>query len=157
MRMLRLGLFAAMAFFCASCQTLANGPGDATPRAAFDQFIAAFNTLDWEAFRRCFADSASLFNPDIPDAISLHRMDGRKDIERNFRAVFDAAGAGTDDKRSPNIHPENVRLQQFGDTVIITFEFKRSEHSTGRRTIVFNQLKGSWLIVHIHASNVTPR
>ena len=157
MRILRLGLLAAMALFCASGQTQANGPVDATPRAAFDQFIAAFNNLDWEAFRRCFADSASLFNPDIPDAISLHRMDGREEIERNFRAVFAAVAAGTGDKRSPNIHPENVRLQQFGDTGVITFEFKRAEHSTGRRTIVFERLKGFWLIVHIHASNVKSR
>jgi ketosteroid isomerase-like protein len=157
MRMLRLGVFAAIALSCAACQTLGNDRGDAAPRAAFDQFIAAFNSLDWEAFRRCFADSASLFNPDIPDAISLHRLDGRDDIERNFRAVFDAADAGTNNKRSPNIYPENVRLQRFGDTAIITFEFKRSGISTGRRTIVFNKLKGSWLIVHIHASNVTPR
>lgn len=88
MRMLRLGLFAAMALFCASCQTSGNGPGDAAPRAAFDQFIVAFNSLDWEAFRRCFADLASLFNPDIPDAISLHRMDGRTDIERNRYATL---------------------------------------------------------------------
>jgi ketosteroid isomerase-like protein len=157
MRSLRLSFFAAMALCCASCQTLRNDRADAAPRAAFDQFIAAFNSLDWEAFRRSFADSASLFNPDIPDAISLHRMDGRNDIERNFRAVFDAADAGTDHERSPNIRPENVRLQSFGDTVIITFEFTRSGHSTGRRTIVFNKLKGSWLIVHIHASNVTAR
>ena len=157
MRTLQLAFVAAMALCCASCHTLGTHRGDTAPRAAFDQFIAAFNSLDWEAFRRCFADSASLFNPEIPEAVSLHRMDGRNDIERNFRAVFDAADAGTDDKRSPNIRPENVRLQSFGDTVIITFEFKRSEHSTGRRTIVFNKLKGSWLIVHIHASNVTTR
>jgi hypothetical protein len=89
--------------------------------------------------------------------LPLSDRTGRTDIEGNFRAVFDAADADTNHKRSPNIHPENVRLQQFGDTIVITFEFKRSEHSTGRRTIVFNKLKGSWLIVHLHASNVTPR
>jgi ketosteroid isomerase-like protein len=146
-----------MAMFCASCQTLGGEPGDGTPRAAFDHFIAAFNALDWETFRRCFADSASLFNPDIPDALSLHRMDGREDIERNFRAVFDASAAGTVNQGGPDIHPENVRLQQFGETALVTFEFKRSERSIGRRTIVFNKLQGSWLIVHIHASNVVPR
>jgi len=157
MRVSQTGALAFIALFCASCQTVQYGRGDAAPRAALDQFISAFDNLDWEAFRRCFADSASLFNPDIPEAISLHRMDGRVDIERNFRAVFDAAGAGTDNKHSPNIHPENVRVQSFGDTAIITFEFRRSEHSIGRRTVVLNKLKGSWLIVHMHASNVTLR
>ena len=46
-------------------------PHDRTdPRFAFDAFITAFNALDWESFRACFSDDASLFNPDIPGAIS---------------------------------------------------------------------------------------
>jgi len=125
------------------------------PRAAFDHFISAFNALDWETFRRCFADSASLFNPDIPDVISLDRLDGRKDIERSFRAVFDSAVKAN--THGPNIHPESVRVQQFNDTAIITFAFRRPQHSVGRRTIVLNKQGGSWLIVHIHASNITPK
>ena len=54
-----------------------------------------------------------------------------------------------------DIRPERVRLQQFADTAIITFEFQRSEHSIGRRTIVFNRQRESWLIAHIHASKFT--
>ena len=85
MRRLGVGFFAAMALFCASRQTLGNGPGDAAPRAAFDQFTAAFNSLDWEAFRRCFADSASLFNPDIPDASDGWPQGYRAQFSRGIR------------------------------------------------------------------------
>ena len=120
------------------------------PRAAFERFIAAFNSLDWSAFRTCFADTATLFNPDIPEAVSLHRLEGRTDIERNFRAVFGATNG-----HGPNIRPEHVRIQQFSDTAIITFEFSRPQRSFGRRTIVFNRQGAHWLIVHINASNVT--
>jgi ketosteroid isomerase-like protein len=119
------------------------------PRAAFERFVAAFNALDWVAFRDCFADTATLFNPDIPDAVSLHRLDGRAEIEQSFRAVFNAANG-----HGPSIRPENVRIQQFSDTAIVTFEFSRPQHSFGRRTIVFNRQGAQWLIVHIHASNV---
>jgi hypothetical protein len=67
--------------------------------------------------------------------------------------VFDSAAKT--DAHGPNIQPALVRVQQFNDTAIITFEYKRSEHSVGRRTVVLNKQEGTWLIVHIHASNIT--
>jgi hypothetical protein len=123
------------------------------PRSAFGKFIAAFNSLDWAAFRSCIADSVSLFNPDIPEAISLHRLDGQSEVERSFHAVFDAARSENSEHRGPHINPEHVLVQRFGNTAIVSFEFKRSEHSFGRRTIVFVEHQGIWRIVHIHASN----
>jgi len=123
------------------------------PQAAFARFIAAFNALDWSSFRACFADDASVFNPDIPHVASLHRLDGRAAIERTFRAVFEATGAEADHP-SPHILPENVRVQRFSDTAIVTFEFNRPNGSFGRRTLVLHHRGARWLIVHIHASNV---
>lgn len=125
-----------------------DAPATDDPRVAFEQFISAFNALDWNAFRASFADDASVFNPDIPEVVSLHRLDGRAEIERVFRAVF-AAGSG-----GPHIVPEDLRIQRFGDTAVITFEFRRPHASFGRRTVVMNRENGRWLIVHIHASNV---
>jgi len=124
------------------------------PQAAFERFIAAFNALDWSSFRACFADDASVFNPDIPQVVSLHRLDGRAAIERTFRAVFEATGGETDHP-GPHIVPENVRVQRFNDTAIVTFEFKRPNASFGRRTVVLHQQGARWLIVHLHASNIT--
>ena len=131
-------------------------PHDRTdPRFAFDAFITAFNALDWESFRACFSDDASLFNPDIPGAISLHRLDGRSAIERSFRVIFGSPPDGSG-KSGPNIVPENIRIQRFRETAISTFEFGRPNHSFGRRTtIIMNRRSGNWRIVHIHASNPT--
>jgi ketosteroid isomerase-like protein len=42
-----------------------------------DQFIAAFDNLDWEKFCRCFADDAIVIHP----ALSSHRLDGRRHCE----------------------------------------------------------------------------
>jgi hypothetical protein len=131
------------------------GACGATPKSAFDKFITAFNALDWDAFRACLADSVSLFNPDIPDVVSLRRLDGRADVERSFRVVFDSAAASGPQPRGPNIHPEHVALQQFSDTAILTFEFRRSEYSFGRRSMFLAKQNGSWVILHIHASNVS--
>jgi hypothetical protein len=125
-----------------------------SPQAAFSNFIGAFNALDWPSFKGCLADSVSLFGPDIPGAISLHRLDGRSDVERSFRALFDAA-ASDSPPRGPNIHPENVLFQQFSESATVTFEFRRSDNSFGRRTLVLARVGGLWKIVHIHASNVS--
>jgi ketosteroid isomerase-like protein len=115
------------------------------PGAAFEHFIAAFNALDWNSFRATFADDASVFNPDIPEVVTLHRLDGRADLERVFQGMFAPGSA------SPHIVPEDLRIQRFGDTAVISFEFRRPHGSFGRRTVVMNRENGLWLIVHIHA------
>jgi len=125
-----------------------------TVAAAVDHFLTAFNNLDWAAFRDCFAPDATLFNPDIPDATSLHRLDGREAIEANFQAVFNATRQQS--KGPPYMHlvAGDLRVQQFQDVAIATFEFGRPGGSIGRRTVVFALRSGRWLIVHLHASNV---
>jgi ketosteroid isomerase-like protein len=128
---------------------------ESTPELALKQFIAAFNALDWPAFQACFAESASLFNPDVPGATSLHRLDGREAVERSFRGVFDAAAAGSAPPHGPNIVPEHLKIQQFGAAAVLSFEFRRAAGSFGRRTIVMAKQADGWHIVHIHASNVT--
>jgi ketosteroid isomerase-like protein len=122
---------------------------------AFDRFIAAFNTLDWQTFSACLADDVALFNPDIPEVSSLHRLDGRAAVEGAFRAVFQAgrtaAGAG-----GPHIVPDKVRIQAYTDTAVVSFEFNRGAGSFGRRTVVFHRQDArDWRIVHIHASNTS--
>ncbi len=128
----------------------------ASPQQTFQQFIAAFNALDWPVFHSCFADSVSLFNPEVSGAASLHRLDGRTEVERSYRGIFDVAAADSTPSRGPHIVPEHLQMQQFGDAAVLSFEFKRAAGSFGRRTIVMARQADGWRIVHIHASNVKP-
>lgn len=149
-------LAAALAAALTACQCAPPAPAthDAELESAFNGFIAAFNALDWERFRQSFAADASLFNPDIPDAVSLARIDGGDQVQASFERVFDAArkaGGG------PDIKPHHVRIQSYGATAIVSFEFDRQGGSLGRRSLVFEWEDGRWKIVHIHASNVTRR
>ncbi len=143
---------ALLAVVAAPLATAADVPAKGTPQAAFEGFIAAFNGLDWPAFRSYLADEVSVFNPDIPDVPSLHRLDGRAAVEEAFRAVFAASAPG-----GPGIVPEQVRIESSGDMAVVSFEFRRSAASFGRRTLVFRRLNARWQIVHIHASNVSAR
>src|SRR5690242_20669621 len=58
---------------------------------AFNRFITAFNNLDWDQFRSAFAEEVTVFNPDIPEAPSVDRLDGRRQVEDGFRSVFAAS------------------------------------------------------------------
>ena len=124
---------------------------------AFKHFITAFNNLDWDEFRKTLADDVTVFNPDIVEAQSVNRLDGRQQVEAGFKSVF----AATREKASgpPYLHivPKNVHIQTYTDSAIVTFEFERDGNSFGRRTIVFHREPAGWKTAHIHASNVTRR
>lgn len=113
---------------------------------AFEAFIAAFNALDFERFRRCLSADVSLFAP-RSDAPSL--IEGAAAVEAHFAAVFRAeAPAG------PCIRASNVRMRRLDERAsLVTFEFARPHGSTGRRSIVFRFDDDGWKIAHIHASN----
>ena len=58
--------------------------------ATVQAFLDAFAALDWEPFRRYFADDATVFFPLIDHP---QRAEGREQIERLFRGVFERARA----------------------------------------------------------------
>jgi ketosteroid isomerase-like protein len=140
-----------------SAQPVAARDGRAGVEHAFTRFIAAFNNLDWDTFRRSFAEDVTVFNPDIPEAPSVERLDGRQQVEAGFRSVFDATRQQASGPPYLHIVPTNVRIQMLGEAALVTFEFDRGGGSVGRRTIVFARVGRAWRIVHIHASNATRR
>jgi ketosteroid isomerase-like protein len=115
-------------------------------QAAFEAFIAAFNALDFERFRRCLAPDVTLFPPRADGA---QLIEGAAAVEAHFAIVFQAeAPAG------PGIRPTSVRITRlYEDAALVAFEFSRAGNSRGRRSLVFHNLEDAWKIVHIHASN----
>jgi ketosteroid isomerase-like protein len=132
----------------------ANEDSQKAVEKAFHQFIVAFNNLDWDSFRHALADDVTVFNPDIREAPSLERLDGRQQVEEGFKAVFAASRKQSNGPPYLHIVPKNVRIQMLGRSAVVTFEFDRDGNSFGRRTIVFHRDLNGWKISHIHASNV---
>ncbi|MBI3651114.1 MAG: nuclear transport factor 2 family protein [Acidobacteria bacterium] len=124
---------------------------------AFKRFITAFNNLDWDEFRMALADEVTVFNPDIPEAPSIGRLNGRQQVKEGFKSVFEASRKQASGPPYLHLVPKEVRIQVYGDTALVTFEFDRAGNSLGRRTLVFHRQGHAWKIVHIHASNVTRR
>jgi ketosteroid isomerase-like protein len=102
-------------------------------------------------------DDVTVFNPDIPEAPSVDRLDGRQQVEAGFRAVFEATRRQASGPPYLHIVPRNVQIQMLGAAAIVTFEFDRGSESVGRRTFVFAREAGGWKIIHIHASNAARR
>lgn len=109
------------------------------------QFIQAFKNLDWERFLGFFATDATVFFP--PSMQFPRRAIGKAEIERVFRAGFDR-------KSGPNIDPKEMEPQILGDVAIVTFHLEE-KNVVGRRTIIFQKQGIQWLIVHLHASEIT--
>lgn len=116
------------------------------------QFIASFVNLDWNRFRGFFATDATAFFP--PSAQFPRRADGKAEIEKVFKTVFERARK---QKASPpylTIEPKQMKIQMLGDIAILTFHLEDPD-LFGRRTIVFRKYGKRWLIVHLHASAIT--
>ena len=147
-----------LAVACFICEPVsANKDSQKEVKQAFESFIRAFNNLEWDAFRNTFADDITIFNPDIPEASGLGRLDGRQQVEASFKSVFAATLQQASGPPYLHIVPKNVRVQIYGDSAIVTFQFERDGFSFGRRTMVFHRESAGWRIVHIHASNVARR
>jgi SnoaL-like protein len=101
-------------------------PDSVAVGAAVTRFLTAFENLDWETFRACFDDSATVFYPTPEPPPPFHRLE-----------------------------PEHLAIDCVGSTIaVVTFQLRNSER-LARRTLVFQKTEpGGWRIVHLHASNV---
>jgi len=120
--------------------------------AAIEGFLVAFRNLDWEPFRASFAEDATVFFPQTAGVVE--RADGKGQIEEVFSRVFERARAQKAEPPYLHIEPSDVRIQSFGNVAIVTFHLD-DPGVFGRRSVVFENREGQWLIVHLHASNVS--
>lgn len=137
------------------------GPGLAVPpatsaeaevRAALALFLTVFENLEWDRFRQCFDDDATVF---FPAPSPPHRHDGRAAVEAEFAYVFaqirKAAPNGPPFQRLP---PEDLKVEMLNaEAAVATFHLRNAER-LARRTVVMSKRGALWRIVHLHATNV---
>ena len=125
----------------------------AAVRAAVEEFIHAFDTLEWERFRRCFAPDATVF---FPFDFYPRRADGKAEVEAGFKRFFDEVRAKTSGPPYSGLAPRDVTVRIWGDIALVTFHLERvtGVPGMGRRTLLLERQTGEWRIVHLHASNI---
>jgi len=122
-------------------------------KAAVQRFLHAFEDLDMPSFIRCFAEDASVFFP-VPEPAK--RFDGKGAIQAHFQEVFAVIRTSSASPNPPfhRLHPEELQVQLLGDSsALVTFQMSNAVR-IARRTLVLERRNGTWLIVHLHASNV---
>jgi uncharacterized protein (TIGR02246 family) len=117
------------------------------------RFLRAFENLDMTTFISCFAEDATVFFP-APEP--PRRFDGKPAIEAHFEQVF-AAIRKTSASSHPPYHrlkPEDLLVQLLSpEAAVVTLHLRNTER-IGRRTLVLKKTGGTWLIAHLHASNI---
>src|SRR4051794_38610380 len=78
------GLVLLAACFYLLPQAIAKDDKEAEVWAALAKFVHAFDDLDWETFRGCFADNATVFHP----RQFARLAEGRAGVEDTFKQVF---------------------------------------------------------------------
>lgn len=148
--------WAAVALLATSPSALAaqaSAPTDeADVRAAAFAFVLAFNNLDWPRFTASFDSAATIFHP---TAAIASRIEGRDSLVASFQRLFASFTARGSGPPYLDIRPVDLQIQMLGDAALVTFHLRR-DGSLGRRTLVFVRREGRWLIVHLHASVLTP-
>jgi ketosteroid isomerase-like protein len=122
-------------------------------RTAVHDFLRAFENLDMSRFIGCFAEDATVF---LALAEAPMRFDGKPAIQAQFKHVFDGIRRSSGSSNAPfhRLITENLQIQPLDDQVaVVTFDTRNAEQ-IARRTLVFQKRSYSWLITHLHASNV---
>jgi ketosteroid isomerase-like protein len=158
-RMLRPLRARRLALLAAVLYVVAPGAAAAQPTPAeadsillvstLEQFVRAFNDLEWDAFSQHFADDATVFQP-LP-GVPL-RNAGRAEFEAVFRQLFETVRARQEGPPFLNIEPNHLHIQMLGDVAVATFHLRPDAPLIGRRTLVLQKRGAVWSIVHLHAS-----
>ena len=112
-------------------------------------FLVAFSNRDFAVFVPYFSEDATVFFP--PSAAApLGRVQGRSEIERTFKKIFDAYPPRPGRPPRP-IAPQDLLIQELDGQAIVTFQLG-SETARQRRTFVLKHFGNEWKIVHLHGS-----
>ena len=112
-------------------------------------FLVAFSNRDFAVFVPYFSQDATVFFPPST-AAPLGRVQGRSEIERTFKTIFDAYPPRPDRPPTP-IAPQDLLIQELDGYAIVTFQLG-SDTARQRRTFVLRRVGQEWKIVHMHGS-----
>ena len=112
-------------------------------------FLAGFGNRDYARFVPYFSEDATVFFPPSK-AAPLGRIQGRAQIERTFKTIFEAYPPRSD-RPAAAIAPQDLLIQAADGHAVVTF-LLGSETARQRRTLVLRRVGAEWKIVHLHGS-----
>lgn len=154
----------ALAALCAFSPSASAGqetPASADSALATAQaFVTALENADVDALVVTFAEDATIFLPFDSDPA---RLTGKARIREAFDSFLKDVRASGKGPPYMQLEPQDVHVQHFEGMAVVTFHLGKPVTPAGetparfaRRTVVLRQVGDTWLIVHMHASNMVP-
>ncbi len=141
-----------------SAQDAPRRPDSASVALTAYAFLVAFDSLRWGPFEAAWGQNPSVF---LPDSDTPRLVVGRAEVLRYFRTLFDDVGADST-AGPPSLQilsaVRDLRISLTGPgAALVTFELGDGKQP-GRRTLVWTWDSGRqrWLLIHLHASRLTP-
>lgn len=129
------------------------GADSAGAHAAAQGFLAAFDSLQFDAFRGYLAEGVTMFFP-FPQFPA--RVDGKAEVEDVFGEFMTAQRAARAKAGRPmvqGIAARDLTVQMAGpDAAIVSFHLG-ADQTPSRRSVVFRRDPGGWKVIHWHASS----
>ena len=116
---------------------------------ASHKFLKAFKDFDWITFKNCFSRDATIFFPED----YAKRKKGKNEIEATWKEIFPEFTDSTK-KFDLKLSPQNLLIQLYGNSAVVTFHMGEETKFLARRSLVFIKEKKNWKIVHLHASGL---
>jgi ketosteroid isomerase-like protein len=148
-RVVPLATIVAMFVACSATRVTAQAVAAEVERV-MNAFLIPFSNQNVAEFIDYFSDDAVVFFPNA--GFAPMRVEGKADIARTFEKVFKPGRPAPPGGR-PLIQPQDLKIQAFGDSAIVTFHLG-SDATRGRRTFVLRRADSKWRIVHLHASTI---
>ena len=128
----------------------------AEAHVAAERFLAAFDSLQFDAFRSYFADDITMFFP-FPQFAA--RVRGKQEVEEVFGSFMNAAREGRINAGRPpvlGITARDLVVQMATrDVAVVSFHLG-AEETPARRSVVFRKSPTGWEVIHWHASALAP-
>ena len=134
---------------------------EAEVRVVMNAFLAAFQDLDWPAFRKCWVDRPVIFHPNAAIHSEGSRIDDPKTFDTVWLRLFETVRKSAVDRgvATPpfmKLEPKELRIDfPSPDVAVVTFHLRASTSSIGRRMFVLARTAAGWKITHLHASNLS--
>jgi uncharacterized protein (TIGR02246 family) len=127
----------------AGCATSRND--ESAVRELVARLVRAVNEANADEFLACFDANATAF---FPSSANASRRVGREAIRAAITPTFNQGPPATP------VVPRDLAVSVHRDVAYVTFDGGAgSMHA--RRTFVLRRMPDGWIIVHLHASNVS--
>ena len=124
----------------------------AEPLGCWTQFLAALGASDPAGIEAVITADASMF---LLAATGREAVRGSVAIVARFSRMFELIrDSGTP---APRFVVEDFHVVELGPDYRLAESMVRAGEEIGRRSLVFRREADGWRILHMHASNATPR